>query len=190
MKTLVSKHTHTHMQGLVWHGVSTCCLHCASCVSGPLCPLTSPYSVQEGHNRAKGRRVRGVKRWGSSLLPQPVLNEMQSHSLCVSPSSSFLFFVLPPFSLSSLLISHSGSQYCFLGSCLLHFHCPIECAAFPTCLSSVFRRFRCTRNLKVCASEWSSRFHKYSMSRTLFLLCIISCHWCCSGYCIKNVQRL
>lgn len=63
---------------------------------------------------------------------------MQIHSLCVSPSSSFLFFWLPPFSLSSLFISHSGSQYCFLASCLPHFHFSRECAAFPPCLPSIF----------------------------------------------------
>lgn len=62
--------------------------------------------------------------------------------LCVFPEFLFTFFGLPPFSLSSLLISHTGSQYCFLMFCLPHLHFAEEYAAFPPPVPSIFCTFR------------------------------------------------
>lgn len=59
---------------------------------------------------------------------------MQNHSLCVSLSSSFLFFL---FLVAALFPFQSFdftafTQYCFRGSSLPHFHFTRECAAFTS----------------------------------------------------------
>lgn len=74
-------------------------------LSGPPCPLTSSSLVLKGHNRLQGRRVGGGKRWGSSLVPWLVQNEMQAYSLCVSQIPLFSRFVCCPFQSFDFLLS-------------------------------------------------------------------------------------